>query len=196
MMKFLTPWGIATLVSQTTTVFECRRMGKKQALEITKEVEPQEEVSLTKEVLVNPAYLGQLVTIGKNPSLEGSAQLKALLKKNIDVFTWELSDMIGYRQMSFGLKNARATYQRLVDTAFQSQIRRNLEAYVDDMVVKSKTEKEMIADIAETIDNLRQINVKLNLKNAHLGGGEENAWIHWSRQKGIWANPCQDKRHS
>ncbi|GJU61039.1 reverse transcriptase domain-containing protein [Tanacetum coccineum] len=82
--------------------------------------------------------------------------------------------------MSLGLKNARATYQRLVDTAFQSQIRRNLEAYVDDMVVKSKTEKEMIADIAETIDNLRQINVKLNLKNAHLGWGKENSYDTWS----------------
>ncbi|GJW77918.1 reverse transcriptase domain-containing protein [Tanacetum coccineum] len=44
-----------------------------------------------------------------------------------------------YRKMPFGLKNAGATYQRLVDSAFQTQLGRNLEAYVDDMVIKSKT---------------------------------------------------------
>ncbi|GJR96084.1 reverse transcriptase domain-containing protein [Tanacetum coccineum] len=74
-----------------------------------------------------------------------------------------------YTKMPFSLKNARATYQRLVGAAFQSQIVGCLEAYVDDMVVKSNTEKEMIADVAETFDKLRRINMKLNLKkNAHL----------------------------
>ncbi|GKA83829.1 hypothetical protein Tco_0805424, partial [Tanacetum coccineum] len=59
-----------------------------------------------------------------------------------------------YVKMPFGLKNAGATYQRLVDSAFQAQLGRNLEAYVDDMVIKSKTEQDMIMDIAETFDNL------------------------------------------
>nr|GEU83494.1 hypothetical protein [Tanacetum cinerariifolium] len=66
--------------------------------------------------------------------------------------------------MPFGLKNAGAMYQRLVDEAFQSQIRKNLVVYVDDMVVKSRTKKGMLADIAETFDNLRRINMKLNPK--------------------------------
>ncbi|GKD47065.1 reverse transcriptase domain-containing protein, partial [Tanacetum coccineum] len=57
-----------------------------------------------------------------------------------------------YVKMSFGLKNAGATYQRLVDSAFQTQLGSNLEAHVDDMVIKSKTEQEMIMDIAETFD--------------------------------------------
>ncbi|GKB21072.1 hypothetical protein Tco_0854995, partial [Tanacetum coccineum] len=48
----------------------------------------------------------------------------------------------------------RATYKRLVDSSFKSQIGRNLEAYVEDMVIKSKTEKEMLVDIAETFDDL------------------------------------------
>ncbi|GJX50810.1 reverse transcriptase domain-containing protein [Tanacetum coccineum] len=68
--------------------------------------------------------------------------------------------MYCYTKMSFKLKNAGAIYQRLVDTAFQSQIRRSLEAYVDDMVIKSNDEKVLIADIAETFDNLRRINMK------------------------------------
>ncbi|GJX88511.1 reverse transcriptase domain-containing protein [Tanacetum coccineum] len=56
-------------------------------------MEPQEKVSLMEEVLVNPAYPDQLVTVGKNLSPKGSAQLKALLKKNKDIFAWEPSDM-------------------------------------------------------------------------------------------------------
>ncbi|PWA89392.1 hypothetical protein CTI12_AA110840 [Artemisia annua] len=51
-----------------------------------------------------------------------------------------------YVKMPFGLKNAGATYQKLVDTAFRSQIGRNLEAYADDMVTKSRTEKELLAE--------------------------------------------------
>ncbi|GJT04802.1 reverse transcriptase domain-containing protein [Tanacetum coccineum] len=52
-----------------------------------------------------------------------------------------------YSKMSFGLKNARSTYQRLVDKAFQKQIGRNMEVYVDDLVIKSRTEEEIIRDI-------------------------------------------------
>ncbi|GJS75408.1 reverse transcriptase domain-containing protein [Tanacetum coccineum] len=60
--------------------------------------------------------------------------------------------------------NAGATYQRLVDKAFQKQISRNLEVYVDDLVIKSRTEQEIIRDIEETFKTLREINMKLNLK--------------------------------
>ncbi|GKB43316.1 reverse transcriptase domain-containing protein [Tanacetum coccineum] len=74
-----------------------------------------------------------------------------------------------YTKMPFGLKNVGATYQRLVDKAFQKQIRRNLEVYVDDLVIKSHTDEEIIRDIAETFKTLRQINMKLNLKKCTFG---------------------------
>ncbi|GKF43333.1 reverse transcriptase domain-containing protein [Tanacetum coccineum] len=54
-----------------------------------------------------------------------------------------------YTKMSFGLKNAGATYQRIVDNAFEKQIGRNLEVYVDDLVTKSHTEREILRDIEE-----------------------------------------------
>nr|GFC38826.1 reverse transcriptase domain-containing protein [Tanacetum cinerariifolium] len=60
--------------------------------------------------------------------------------------------------------NARATYQRLVDKAFQKQIGWNLEVYVDDLVIKSRIEQEIIRDIEETFKTLREINMKLNPK--------------------------------
>nr|GEY05267.1 reverse transcriptase domain-containing protein [Tanacetum cinerariifolium] len=55
-----------------------------------------------------------------------------------------------YTKMPFGLKNAGATYQRLVDKAFDSQIGRNIEVYIDDLVIKSQIETEMLRDIGET----------------------------------------------
>nr|GEZ71079.1 reverse transcriptase domain-containing protein [Tanacetum cinerariifolium] len=61
-----------------------------------------------------------------------------------------------YTKMPFGFKNAGATYQRLMDKAFDGQVGRNIEVYVDDLVVKSHTEAEMVRDIEETFRTLRK----------------------------------------
>ncbi|GJU64410.1 reverse transcriptase domain-containing protein [Tanacetum coccineum] len=74
-----------------------------------------------------------------------------------------------YSKILFGLKKSGATYQRLVDKAFQRQIGRNLEVYVDDLVIKSCMEQEVIRDIEETFKTLREINMKLNLKKCSFG---------------------------
>nr|GFB59871.1 reverse transcriptase domain-containing protein [Tanacetum cinerariifolium] len=52
-------------------------------------------------------------------------------------------DVYCYTKMPFGLKNAGATYQRLVDSAFEGQVGRNLEVNVDNLVIKSHTEDEL-----------------------------------------------------
>nr|GEV43776.1 reverse transcriptase domain-containing protein [Tanacetum cinerariifolium] len=57
-----------------------------------------------------------------------------------------------------------ATYQRLVDSAFEWQVGRNLEVYVNDLVIKSHTEDELVRDIEETFRTLQKINMKLNPK--------------------------------
>ncbi|GKE98249.1 reverse transcriptase domain-containing protein [Tanacetum coccineum] len=77
-----------------------------------------------------------------------------------------------YTKMPFGLKNVGATYQRLVDKAFDSQVGRNIEVYVDDLVIKSHTEAEMLRDIDETFRALRKINIKLNPKKCTFGAVE------------------------
>ncbi|GJR88665.1 reverse transcriptase domain-containing protein [Tanacetum coccineum] len=78
--------------------------------------------------------------------------------------------------MPFGLKNAGATYQRLVDKAFDNQVGRNIEVYVDDLVIESYTEAKMLRDIDETFRTLRKINMKLTLKNVRLGQWKECSW--------------------
>ncbi|GKD66984.1 reverse transcriptase domain-containing protein [Tanacetum coccineum] len=75
-----------------------------------------------------------------------------------------------YMKMPFSLRDAGATYQRLVDKVFHKQIGKNLEVYVDDLVIKSRTEGEIVRDIEETFKTLREINMKLNPKNVPLGG--------------------------
>lgn len=46
--------------------------------------------------------------------------------------------------MSFGLKNASATYQSLVNKMFTTQIKRNIEIYIDVMLVKNKQALKMV----------------------------------------------------
>ena len=67
-----------------------------------------------------------------------------------------------YKVMPFGLKNAGATYQRLVNKMFNKQIGRNIEVYVDDMLVKSKEELAHLDDLKETFTTLKQYQMKLN----------------------------------
>ena len=60
-----------------------------------------------------------------------------------------------YKVMPFGLKNAGATYHRLVNKMFSKQISRNMEVYVDDMLVKSKEELTHLDDLKETFATLK-----------------------------------------
>ena len=78
--------------------------------------------------------------------------------------------------MPFGLKNAGATYQRLVNRMFASQIRVNMEVYVDDMLVKSKCQKNHIQDLTECFSILRKYNMKLNPQKCSFGYPRGNFW--------------------
>ncbi|GJT36433.1 reverse transcriptase domain-containing protein [Tanacetum coccineum] len=96
-----------------------------------------------------------------------------------------------YTKMPFGLRNAGATYQRLVDKAFHKQVGRNLEVYVDDLVIKSRTEEEIVRDIEETFKTLREINMKLNPKKCTFGV-EEGMFLGYKvNSKGL--KVCPDK---
>nr|GEY10910.1 hypothetical protein [Tanacetum cinerariifolium] len=331
-MKFIvfpTSKGVATLVTRMVIIAECRRLEKKQMIE-GERPEEKGEVAATKEMLINPSFPDQLVTIGGGLSEAGKDQLKCLLKVNVWVFAWEPSDMAGmprriiehtlnvnpyldpvcqkrgtfsteksgvvanqvfewakagivrpvkyptyisnpvlvkkgdgtwrmcidfkklnsacpkdyypllnidckvesvmgfkykcfldaykgyhqiqmakedeektafytdrgtycYTKMPFELKNAGTTYQRLVDSAFQSQIGRNFEAYVDDMVIKNRDEKMLLADIAKTFDNLKKFNMKLNPKKCSFGVEEGKFLDYVVTSEGVRANPKKTK---
>ncbi|GJR16432.1 reverse transcriptase domain-containing protein [Tanacetum coccineum] len=96
-----------------------------------------------------------------------------------------------YTKMPFSLKSAGAMYHRLVDKDFDSQVGRNIEVYVDDLVIKSHTEAEMLRDINEMFRTLRKINMKLNLKKCTFGVVEGMFLGYMISPEGI--RPCHDK---
>jgi hypothetical protein len=71
--------------------------------------------------------------------------------------------------MPFGLKNAGATYQCMIQRCFSTQIGRNVEAYVDDVVVKIKQKDGLIADLEETFSSIRAFKMKLNSEKCIFG---------------------------
>ena len=94
-----------------------------------------------------------------------------------------------YKVIPFGLKNARATYQRLVNHIFHPQIRRNVEVYVDDMLVKGLDEGKHLDDLQETFDTLRQYNMKLNLNKCAFMVSSGKFLGFMVSHRGIEANP-------
>jgi hypothetical protein len=71
-------------------------------------------------------------------------------------------DIYCYKVMTFGLKNAGATYQKAIQKCLKSQNGKNIEAYIDDVVVKTTVEDKLIAGLNETFANLREFQWKLN----------------------------------
>ena len=94
-----------------------------------------------------------------------------------------------YNVMLFGLKNAGASYQRLVNKMFSNQIRRNMEVYVDDMLIKSKEELTHLDDLRETFATLRQYQMKLNPSKCAFGVALGKFLGFMVSQRGIEVNP-------
>ena len=74
-----------------------------------------------------------------------------------------------YKTMSFELKNAGATNQRAIQMCLNQQIGRNVEAYIDDVVIRTKTVDNLIADLEETFSNLNKHRWKLNPSKCIFG---------------------------
>ena len=82
-----------------------------------------------------------------------------------------------------------ATYQRLVNHMFRPQIGRNVEVYVDDMLVKSLDEERHLNDLQETFDTLRRHQMKLNPNKCAFGVSSGKFLGFIVSQRGIEANP-------
>jgi hypothetical protein len=74
-----------------------------------------------------------------------------------------------YTTMSFGLKNASATYQRAIQACFKRQLNKNVEAYMDDVVIKTRNSDTLIVDLEETFASLQEYRWKLNLNKCVFG---------------------------
>jgi hypothetical protein len=93
-----------------------------------------------------------------------------------------------YKVMPFRLKNAWATYQRLMNRMFHDQIGKNVKVYIDDMLVKSKEEDDHLKDLEETFKTLRKYQMKLNPSKCAFGVSSGKFIGFMVLQRGIEAN--------
>ena len=98
-----------------------------------------------------------------------------------------------YKVMPFGLKNAGSTYQRMMTKMFEPQFGRNIEVYIDDMVVKSKVVSEHVGDLANIFGILRKHKLRLNASKCSFGVGSGNFLGYMVTYRGIKVNPDQIK---
>ncbi|XP_014490794.1 uncharacterized protein LOC106753490 [Vigna radiata var. radiata] len=94
-----------------------------------------------------------------------------------------------YEVMPFGLKNAGATYQRLMDKIFHNQIGRCMEVYVDDMVVRSCSHQQHLKDLTEVFHQLKQYGLRLNPSKCTFGVSVGKFLGFMLTNRGIQANP-------
>ena len=94
-----------------------------------------------------------------------------------------------YISMSFGLKNVGATYQRYMLNCFGDLIGRTIEAYIDDIIVKSKWAGHLVADLEQTFVKLRVNDIKLNPEKCVFGVLRGMLLGFIVSERGIEANP-------
>ena len=98
-----------------------------------------------------------------------------------------------YKVMLFGLKNVGSTYQRMMTRMFEPQLGKNIEIYVDDMVVKSKVVSEYLGDLGSIFDVLRRHKLRLNASKCSFGVGSGKFLGYMVTHKGIEFNLNQIK---
>jgi hypothetical protein len=94
-----------------------------------------------------------------------------------------------YQVMPFGLKNAGATYQRMMQNCLGSQIGHNIQVYIDDVVITTRKEESLISDLRETFDNLNRYKLKLNPTKCSFGVSAGQLLGFLVSVRGIEANP-------
>ena len=96
-----------------------------------------------------------------------------------------------YNRMPFGLKNVRATYQRLVTKLFRPLIGKTMEVYIDDMLVKTRERPNHTKHLQETFELLRTNCMKLNPLKCAFGVSSGKFLGFMVTQRGIEANLIQ-----
>ena len=95
--------------------------------------------------------------------------------------------------MPFGLKNTGSTYQRMMTRMFESRLGKNIEIYIDDMVVKSKAVSEHVGDLGDIFEILRKHKLLLNASKCSFDVGSGKFLGYMVTHLGIEVNSDQVK---
>ena len=98
-----------------------------------------------------------------------------------------------YKVMPFGLKNAGSTYQRMMTKMFEPKLGKNVEVYIDDMVVKSKLVSKHVMDLTSIFEILREHKLRLNASKYSFGVSSGKFLGYMGTHRGIGVNPDQIK---
>ena len=98
-----------------------------------------------------------------------------------------------YKVMPFGLKNTGFTYQRMMTRMFEPQLGKSIEAYIDDMVLKSTVVSEHVGDLRNIFQILKKYKLCLNASKCSFGVGSSKFLGYMVTHKGIEVNPDQIK---
>ena len=96
-----------------------------------------------------------------------------------------------YKVMPFGLKKAMSTYQRMMTRMFELQMGKNIEVYIDDMVVKSKLMSEHVRDLGNIFEILKRHRLHLNASKCSFGVGLGKFLGYMVTHRGIEVSPDQ-----
>nr|GEW07856.1 reverse transcriptase domain-containing protein [Tanacetum cinerariifolium] len=184
MLKFLVPGRILTL--RSSKLGDVNELNVQRTFHELFEVQPSAGTRVTEErikVAIHPEYPEQTIAIGvpryiaehslnvcegcppvrQKKRSQAPERNKAIQEEVERLMEVDIMKKVHYHSR-LANPNAEETYQRLVEKALQKEIGRNLEVCVDDLVIKSRTEQEIIRDIEETFKTLREINMKLSPK--------------------------------
>ncbi|PNY16673.1 hypothetical protein L195_g013398, partial [Trifolium pratense] len=176
-----------------------RNVGEERRAAITEEVAKLKEAGFIEEIKY-PSWLANVVMVKKangkwRMCVDFTYLNKACSKDpyplpNIDRL---IDGASGYKMLSFMDAYSGATYQRLMDRVFSEQIGKNLEVYIEDMVIKTTEKGEHDQDLADILKSVRKYNMRLNPAKCSFGvqAGKFLGFILTHR--GIEANPekCQ-----
>ncbi|XP_073129182.1 uncharacterized protein [Henckelia pumila] len=205
-------WSVSELTGFSADVMVHRLnifAGAKQVKQKKRHFGPEKDKVIKKEVnellkachireVQFPTWLSNVVLVPKSSghqylcfmnAYQGYHQI-SLAEEDQDKVSFTTShETFCYRVIPFGLKNTGATYQRLMDRVFASQIGRNVEVYVDDILVKSQDDAGLMTDLRETFATLRSYGIKLNPEKCVFGvrGGKFLGYM--VTERGIEANP-------
>ena len=98
-----------------------------------------------------------------------------------------------YKVMPFRWKNTRSTYQKMMTRMFEPQLGKNIEVYIDNMVVKSKLEFEHVNDLGNIVEILKRHKLQLNTSKCSFGVGSRKFLGYMVTKHGIEVNLDQIK---
>nr|GEW95856.1 reverse transcriptase domain-containing protein [Tanacetum cinerariifolium] len=188
MLKIPVEGGVITLKSSKLVPLECAIVSGPGGTPSAAKPIIEERVK----VAINPKYPEQTAMVGSTVTARCRNKLCGLLQRNLDIFAWKPANMTGVPRhiaehrlnMQEGCSPVRQKKRgqtadrnqaiqeevgKLKGAGIMREIGRNLEVHVDDLVIKSRTEDEIVRDVEETFKTLREINMQLNPKKCAFG---------------------------